>query len=209
MTIKPANWKSFFLDHENATGVHSQVDLQAIRELTGGDENEGPEPEWYRMSRETDLLYLFFGSDRQVQVLHHVDLLGNRKTSGFTPVGLIGLKTPGQVIKFSLQDFVTFHARVPAWRNFEDALVDLEHFQKLTLEPTAAEDVPVAALIENGATKREKKRIPLLVGNIGHQTFGKDDNELILFDAKGHQNLARASKEILAGKLIEEIAHRL
>jgi phosphopantothenoylcysteine decarboxylase/phosphopantothenate--cysteine ligase len=70
----------------------------------------------------------------------------------------------------------------------------------------AAESENLLAL---GAAKREKKRIPLLVGNIGHQTFGKDDNELILFDAKGHQNLVRASKEILAGKLIEEIAHRL
>ncbi len=64
-------------------------------------------------------------------------------------------------------------------------------------------------LLEHGAAKREKKRIPLLVGNIGHQTFGKDDNELVLFDAKGHKNLARASKEILAVQLIEEIAHRL
>ena len=64
-------------------------------------------------------------------------------------------------------------------------------------------------LLEHGSAKREKKRIPLLVGNIGHQTFGKDDNELVLFDAHGHKNLARASKEILAGKLIEEIAHRL
>jgi phosphopantothenoylcysteine decarboxylase/phosphopantothenate--cysteine ligase len=64
-------------------------------------------------------------------------------------------------------------------------------------------------LVEHGALKREKKRIPLLVGNIGHQTFGKDDNELVLFDANGHKNLVRASKEILAGKLIEEIAHRL
>jgi phosphopantothenoylcysteine decarboxylase/phosphopantothenate--cysteine ligase len=64
-------------------------------------------------------------------------------------------------------------------------------------------------LVEHGAVKREKKRIPLLVGNIGHQTFGKDDNELILFDAKGHKNLARASKETLAVQLIKEIAHRL
>jgi phosphopantothenoylcysteine decarboxylase/phosphopantothenate--cysteine ligase len=64
-------------------------------------------------------------------------------------------------------------------------------------------------LLEHGAAKREKKRIPLLVGNIGHQTFGKDDNELVLFDANGHKNIARASKAILAGKLIEEIAHRL
>ena len=64
-------------------------------------------------------------------------------------------------------------------------------------------------LLEHGAAKREKKCIPLLVGNIGHQTFGKDDNELVLFDANGHKNLARASKEKLAVQLIEEIAHRL
>ena len=64
-------------------------------------------------------------------------------------------------------------------------------------------------LLEHGATKREKKRIPLLVGNIGHQTFGKDDNELVLFDAHGHQSLPRATKETLAIKLISEIARRL
>ncbi len=64
-------------------------------------------------------------------------------------------------------------------------------------------------LLVHGAAKREKKRIPLLVGNIGHQTFGKDDNELVLFDAHGHQSLPRASKETLAIKLISEIARRL
>jgi phosphopantothenoylcysteine decarboxylase/phosphopantothenate--cysteine ligase len=64
-------------------------------------------------------------------------------------------------------------------------------------------------LLVHGAAKREKKRIPLLVGNIGHQTFGKDDNELVLFDAHGHHSLPRASKDILAIKLISEIARRL
>ncbi|MCE2871763.1 MAG: bifunctional phosphopantothenoylcysteine decarboxylase/phosphopantothenate--cysteine ligase CoaBC [Oxalobacteraceae bacterium] len=64
-------------------------------------------------------------------------------------------------------------------------------------------------LLVHGAAKREKKGIPLLVGNIGHQTFGKDDNELVLFDATGHQSLPRASKETLAIKLISEIARRL
>ena len=37
-------------------------------------------------------------------------------------------------------------------------------------------------LLEYGAAKRRKKNIPLLVGNIGHQTFGKDDNELVLLE---------------------------
>lgn len=64
-------------------------------------------------------------------------------------------------------------------------------------------------LIEYGTTKRLKKNIPLLVGNIGHHTFGQDDNELILFDAKGHTALPRASKQKLAQQLIAEIAARL
>jgi phosphopantothenoylcysteine decarboxylase/phosphopantothenate--cysteine ligase len=64
-------------------------------------------------------------------------------------------------------------------------------------------------LLEHGSAKREKKKIPLLVGNIGHQTFGKDDNELVLFDAAGHQHLPRADKTVLAQALIAEIARRI
>ena len=64
-------------------------------------------------------------------------------------------------------------------------------------------------LLEYGRLKREKKGIPLLVGNIGHQTFGKDDNELVLFDQAGHQPLPRADKDTLARQLVAEIARRL
>jgi phosphopantothenoylcysteine decarboxylase/phosphopantothenate--cysteine ligase len=64
-------------------------------------------------------------------------------------------------------------------------------------------------LLEHGAEKRKKKGIPLLVGNIGPQTFGKDDNELVLFDATGHYPLPRASKDELAEQLIAEIAKRI
>jgi phosphopantothenoylcysteine decarboxylase/phosphopantothenate--cysteine ligase len=64
-------------------------------------------------------------------------------------------------------------------------------------------------LLEHGVAKRAKKNIPLLVGNIGHQTFGKDDNELVLFDDAGHHALPRASKDVLATLLVAEIARRL
>lgn len=64
-------------------------------------------------------------------------------------------------------------------------------------------------LLEYGAAKRIKKNIPLLVGNIGHNTFGKDDNELVLFDAQGHQALERADKQTLANQLVAEIAKRI
>ncbi len=64
-------------------------------------------------------------------------------------------------------------------------------------------------LLAHGAAKRERKNIPLLVGNIGHQTFGKDENEIVLFDVQGHKALPRASKDSLAVTLIAEIARRL
>ncbi len=64
-------------------------------------------------------------------------------------------------------------------------------------------------LLEHGAAKRRRKNIPLLVGNIGHQTFGKDDNELVLFDEAGHHPLPRAGKEALAEQLVAEIARRI
>jgi phosphopantothenoylcysteine decarboxylase/phosphopantothenate--cysteine ligase len=64
-------------------------------------------------------------------------------------------------------------------------------------------------LVEFGALKREKKGIPLLVGNIGHQTFGQDDNTVILFDEDGHTVLPTADKLTLARQLISEIAKRI
>ena len=64
-------------------------------------------------------------------------------------------------------------------------------------------------LLHYGDEKRRKKNIPLLVGNIGHHTFGKDDNELVLFDDAGYQHLPRADKQELARHLVAEIANRL
>ena len=64
-------------------------------------------------------------------------------------------------------------------------------------------------LIAHGTKKRIKKNIPLLVGNIGPNTFGRDDNELILFDETGHTTLAPATKNKLAQQLISEIVKRM
>ena len=64
-------------------------------------------------------------------------------------------------------------------------------------------------LLAHGKSKRERKGIPLLVGNIGHETFGLDDNALILFDANGEVSLPRASKQFLARRLIAEISERI
>ncbi|AMO96655.1 phosphopantothenoylcysteine decarboxylase / phosphopantothenate--cysteine ligase [Collimonas fungivorans] len=64
-------------------------------------------------------------------------------------------------------------------------------------------------LLQYGEAKRLRKNVPLLVGNIGHDTFGKDDNQLVLFDADGHRNLPRAGKQELGRQLIAAIAARL
>jgi phosphopantothenoylcysteine decarboxylase / phosphopantothenate---cysteine ligase len=64
-------------------------------------------------------------------------------------------------------------------------------------------------LLANGQAKRLRKGIPLLVANIGHTTFGKDDNELMLIDVSGHTTLPKASKAALAETLVTEIVKRL
>ena len=64
-------------------------------------------------------------------------------------------------------------------------------------------------LAQHAKAKRERKGIPLLVGNIGPLTFGQDDNALLLVDAKGTRELPRAPKLTLARELMTEIAARL
>jgi len=64
-------------------------------------------------------------------------------------------------------------------------------------------------LLMHAQAKRERKNVPLLVGNIGPDTFGSDDNALLLVDAQGSQALPQASKLTLARQLVGEIARRL
>ena len=51
--------------------------------------------------------------------------------------------------------------------------------------------------------------MPLIVGNLGPATFGRDDNALLLVDAGGHRALPQADKLTLARQLVAEIASRL
>ena len=64
-------------------------------------------------------------------------------------------------------------------------------------------------LLENAQAKRLRKKVPLLVGNIGPDTFGQDHNALLLIDGQGSTELPRASKLSLARRLIQEIASRM
>jgi phosphopantothenoylcysteine decarboxylase/phosphopantothenate--cysteine ligase len=64
-------------------------------------------------------------------------------------------------------------------------------------------------LLANAQAKRLRKGVPLLVGNIGPDTFGQDDNALLLVDESGARELSRDTKLSLARKLIADIAQRI
>ena len=64
-------------------------------------------------------------------------------------------------------------------------------------------------LARHAREKLERKGVPLIVGNLGPSTFGRDDNQLLLVDARGERELPAADKLTLARALIAEIAERI
>ena len=64
-------------------------------------------------------------------------------------------------------------------------------------------------LVRHARDKLVRKGVPLIVGNIGPATFGRDDNTLVLVDAVGERELPRADKLTLARELVLEISRRL
>jgi phosphopantothenoylcysteine decarboxylase/phosphopantothenate--cysteine ligase len=70
----------------------------------------------------------------------------------------------------------------------------------------AAESRDLAA---HARAKLERKGVPLVVGNLGPATFGRDDNTLLLIDAAGQREIPTGGKLALARELVREIAERL
>ena len=64
-------------------------------------------------------------------------------------------------------------------------------------------------LARHAREKLARKNVPLIVGNLGPATFGRDDNSLLLVDAQGERPLATADKLSLARELVREIAARI
>jgi phosphopantothenoylcysteine decarboxylase / phosphopantothenate---cysteine ligase len=64
-------------------------------------------------------------------------------------------------------------------------------------------------LERNAQAKRVRKGIPLLVANLGQETFGRDDNRLMLIDDQGSEIYERADKLSLARRLVDSIAIRM
>ena len=57
--------------------------------------------------------------------------------------------------------------------------------------------------------KRRRKGIPMIVGNIGPETFGSDLNQLVIIDASGSKKTAKAEKLHLARQLIGLVAKKI
>jgi phosphopantothenoylcysteine decarboxylase/phosphopantothenate--cysteine ligase len=64
-------------------------------------------------------------------------------------------------------------------------------------------------LEEYAERKRERKKIPLIVGNLIHEGCGGETNRVILFDDEGRHPLPAANKRCIARQLIEHIARLL
>ena len=64
-------------------------------------------------------------------------------------------------------------------------------------------------VVQHARDKLVRKAVPLIVGNIGPATFGRDDNTLVLVDAHGERELPHGDKLSLARQLVAEIARRL
>jgi phosphopantothenoylcysteine decarboxylase/phosphopantothenate--cysteine ligase len=62
---------------------------------------------------------------------------------------------------------------------------------------------------QHARAKLEKKKVPLIIGNLGPATFGQDHNALLLVDAAGTRALPHADKLTLARQLVAEIAQRI
>ena len=64
-------------------------------------------------------------------------------------------------------------------------------------------------VVLHARAKRLRKGVPLIVGNLGPATFGRDHNTLVLVDAQGEVELPTGHKLALARELVREIASRL
>ena len=66
-----------------------------------------------------------------------------------------------------------------------------------------------ADLEAHATEKRQRKGIPMIVGNIGPDTFGSDLNQLLVIDESGSNKIAKAEKIQLARQLITLVAKKI
>jgi phosphopantothenoylcysteine decarboxylase/phosphopantothenate--cysteine ligase len=98
----------------------------------------------------------------------------------------------------------------------EPAPLQLQTNPDILAEVAARPDAPYCVgfaaeaddLLAHAQAKRLRKNVPLLVGNLGTQTFGRDDNACVLIDAAGSRELPRLPKLEVARLILDEVALR-
>lgn len=55
-------------------------------------------------------------------------------------------------------------------------------------------------------SKRQSKKLPMLIGNLVDDAMGQDENTVVIYDTQGQHALPRASKEVIAAQIVEAIA---
>lgn len=64
-------------------------------------------------------------------------------------------------------------------------------------------------LLKHAQEKLQRKGIPMIVGNIGPDTFGSDLNELLIVEKTSNKKIAKADKLQLARQLIQLVAKKI
>ena len=64
-------------------------------------------------------------------------------------------------------------------------------------------------LLEYAEAKRQSKKLPLIVANLMRDSMGQEENSVTLLDNRGAHHIARASKSLVAEKLLLHIADML
>jgi phosphopantothenoylcysteine decarboxylase / phosphopantothenate---cysteine ligase len=151
-------------------------------------------------------------SAQQMYDAVHASLTASVKQSG-APIDLfiaVAAVADWRVANYSDQKIKKTSARSLPQLNFAENPDILASVARLAQRPYCVGFAAESEKIEqNAIAKRQRKDVPLLVANIGHQTFGRDDNELLLVDEAGTTRVPRAHKDALARQLVAEIARRL
>ena len=125
------------------------------------------------------------------------------KANIFISVAAVADYTPAQPVRGKLKK--SSHGMVIEMAPTEDIL---KYVAALPKRPFC---VGFAAESENlneqAEAKRVRKNLPLLVGNLVQRSLGRDQSEIVLFDAAGAHPLAPAAKTVLARQLIDHIAN--
>lgn len=64
-------------------------------------------------------------------------------------------------------------------------------------------------VLEFAETKRQRKKLPLLVANLAQAAMGADDNEIVLLDDAGQHPMPRMEKSAVAWAIVQHIAQML